>query len=477
MRTPRLLGLGVALALLIPAAGYGGGAGSTRQTLTVCAQGCDFASIQAALDAADPGDTIEVDARSGPYLEALHIPTPDLTLRSSRGIAVVDGGGAEAVVTIMGDDVIFTGFLVQSGSTHIAVEGTSSVRLARNVFALGEGETAIRLAQTSRATVEANTIYASEFPSSAAPQGILLLESQGAYIRDNLLSGRFSVGIRLERSHWNRLSANTVFYGFPAVELIDSEGNTLEGNTTSTGGGGSAIRLLRSSRNLLVRNAALNADGAGIDLTESHENRLIDNDVGLNFVGIWLSNSHRNLLQGNEGTGLNLYSSNENTVLGNTWEGRGMILQGARRNTLRDNTVVNPMSSFPALQLIESQENLLEGNVLLGSDPKEPVPHPLGLQLIRSSKNTVWGNEIRGHRLGVVIGEGSAENTLQFNEILGNSEFGLENDDEAEFDARLNWWGDPSGPHHPEQNPRGRGDAVSNGVQFSPWLEAPPEGF
>lgn len=36
-------------------------------------------------------------------------------------------------------------------------------------------------------------------------------------------------------------------------------------------------------------------------------------------------------------------------------------------------------------------------------------------------------------------------------------------------DARLNWWGDGSGPYHPLDNPGGLGDAVSDQVLFAPW--------
>ena len=37
-----------------------------------------------------------------------------------------------------------------------------------------------------------------------------------------------------------------------------------------------------------------------------------------------------------------------------------------------------------------------------------------------------------------------------------------------------NWWGDPSGPYHPETNQLGRGDAVGNNIEYSNWLPAPP---
>ena len=40
------------------------------------------------------------------------------------------------------------------------------------------------------------------------------------------------------------------------------------------------------------------------------------------------------------------------------------------------------------------------------------------------------------------------------------------------LDARYNYWGAVNGPYHPEGNPSGWGDAVGDGVLFSPWHES-----
>ncbi len=48
----------------------------------------------------------------------------------------------------------------------------------------------------------------------------------------------------------------------------------------------------------------------------------------------------------------------------------------------------------------------------------------------------------------------------------------------SESDARNVWWGSPTGPRHP-QNPGGTGDSIvgpgANGIQFKPFLTAPPD--
>jgi hypothetical protein len=42
------------------------------------------------------------------------------------------------------------------------------------------------------------------------------------------------------------------------------------------------------------------------------------------------------------------------------------------------------------------------------------------------------------------------------------------------LDMRLNWWGERSGPYHPEENPEGRGDSVGSNILYRPWLTEPP---
>ena len=39
----------------------------------------------------------------------------------------------------------------------------------------------------------------------------------------------------------------------------------------------------------------------------------------------------------------------------------------------------------------------------------------------------------------------------------------------------MNWWGDASGPYHPDTNPEGQGNEVSDNVDYYPWLLAPVE--
>jgi hypothetical protein len=61
---------------------------------------------------------------------------------------------------------------------------------------------------------------------------------------------------------------------------------------------------------------------------------------------------------------------------------------------------------------------------------------------------------------------------IHFNNIVGNSLYGVLNEGGGMVDATYNWWGAASGPLHPIANPGGTGNAVSDNVNFKPWLGA-----
>jgi hypothetical protein len=45
----------------------------------------------------------------------------------------------------------------------------------------------------------------------------------------------------------------------------------------------------------------------------------------------------------------------------------------------------------------------------------------------------------------------------------------LDRADPDPLDMRWNWWGDETGPYHPQLNPLGRGDTVGDNILFIPW--------
>jgi PKD repeat protein len=103
-----------------------------------------------------------------------------------------------------------------------------------------------------------------------------------------------------------------------------------------------------------------------------------------------------------------------------------------------------------------------------------------------SGVGTVRENTISDNRSGVVItgdffeGGLPPDYEITLNTIENNDEFGLKSDADAEYGgevataASCNYWGDPTGPAHPE-NPfeEPTGDAIDGDVEFVPWSVEP----
>ncbi|NYT02232.1 MAG: hypothetical protein GKC10_05700 [Methanosarcinales archaeon] len=118
-------GLVVALMLLIQLTAAG-----SQGAIVVCQSGCQFATIQAAIDAAYPGDIIEV--QSGNYSEKV-IVTKNVTLRgldTGKGKPVINAGEIGSAVTISADGVTLEGFVITK-SGHCGC-GNAGIRINSN---------------------------------------------------------------------------------------------------------------------------------------------------------------------------------------------------------------------------------------------------------------------------------------------------------------------------------------------------------
>ncbi|MBM2817935.1 MAG: hypothetical protein HW401_525, partial [Parcubacteria group bacterium] len=125
----------------------------------------------------------------------------------------------------------------------------------------------------------------------------------------------------------------------------------------------------------------------------------------------------------------------------------------------------------------ETKEINIIGNHIIGNNG-----HGIYLD---SASTTISGNYIFGNQRNGIYKTTVSPATILGNDIYGNNDFGIYNRTYilyggATIDARNNWWGDESGPYHEVLNPEGGGDAVSDGVIFTPWLEVSitePSGF
>jgi parallel beta-helix repeat protein len=97
----------IAFALLIAVA--------EAATITVGSSGSDHPTIQGAIDAARPGDVVEVEG--GVYRENLVVKIP-IVLRAAgdeTNKPIIDAGGRGSAVTLLADGVVIEGFILENG--------------------------------------------------------------------------------------------------------------------------------------------------------------------------------------------------------------------------------------------------------------------------------------------------------------------------------------------------------------------------
>ncbi len=168
--------------------------------------GANYTSIQAAIDSASTGDTINVYA--GTYTENILIDK-QLTITGVNGKSstVINPAGDGHVVEITADEVMFSGFTVQN--------------------ARGTGYKCIKLQDADQCSVSECTVQASD-----DSDGITLFSSDGNIITDNTVKNNYAYGLRLYASNSNNIVSNTIQSNQRGISIDEaSSGNTVADNT------------------------------------------------------------------------------------------------------------------------------------------------------------------------------------------------------------------------------------------------------
>ncbi len=263
-------------------------------------------SIQAAINAATSGDTIEV--YSGTYQESIDVNKP-LTLRgidSGSGMPFVDTDDGPAIV-LSADGITLEGFLARSSSswgTDAGVLVISKNNVIRNNAASGNGNA-----------------------------GMVFLESHNNTIIGNTVEGNRNEGLSLKNSSYNLLEDNTANDNRYGIKLQGSQENTIRGNI-ATGNRFDGIYLEGSAKNIVEYNYAGDNWG-GISLDNSRDNIIRRNDILDNEEGIDLA--YRNSSGDVKSEGKGVYIS---------YNSQSSESRGYANNTLYQNNLSNRENAY-----------------------------------------------------------------------------------------------------------------------------------
>ena len=100
------------------------------------------------------------------------------------------------------------------------------------------------------------------------------------------------------------------------------------------------------------------------------------------------------------------------------------------------------------------------------------INNEVGIYMGYTENFSIIGNNFTDNDYGIYIyyDDGSE---AHYNNVEGNTGYGIYNEGLPAINATLNYWGDAAGPYHPTLNPDGQGDNISDNVDYSPWLDAP----
>jgi parallel beta-helix repeat protein len=285
----------------------------------------NYSSIQDAINAANPDDTVYVE--NGTYYESVYVNKTITLVGKNPDTTVIDGSRSnttyDPVIVIGGEaasDFVLRNFTVRGSKNAwgVLISGASNVTVVNNIIVNNHGGMSAD-GSMDNAIINntiANNIY----------EGLLLFESSGNTIKNNIINENlYNFGIQ-ESAFDNDIDESNRINGKPVYYLVNQTSMTIDPITYPEIG---YLALINCS-DITVENLSLSNNQNGILVAENENITLKDNFFANNVAGIDIQNSAENILQDNK--------------VANGW--RGIVLTGSPYNILKRNSLTENMEQI-----------------------------------------------------------------------------------------------------------------------------------
>jgi parallel beta-helix repeat protein len=389
MRRNRLIGkiLGISVAFMLVGSMVGGLPSLVGKALaspaTIYVPDA-YPTIQAAVDAASPGDTIVVYA--GIYQEHVTL-YKQLILQTDEG-ATIDGGGSLSTLTVTDEGCTVSGFNITGSGSHPYENAGIRIDSYGN-------------------TISGNTIWGNK------EAGILLNGEDNAIV-DNFISNNEGDGLYVDG--WNNiLSGNTILVNGDYGLYLYGGDNILRDNV-----------MMSNGRNFGVRRPYYNNDVATSNTVNSKpiyylvgvEDEVIGSDSNAGYILVTDSQNVtvRDLALTNNDKGVWLYNC-YGCLVGNVTaqdNDYGIYMQECSYCAAKNCTILN---NEQGIYLGDAIGNLITGNIIQASDET-------GITLDNSDGTFLTNNIVRDNQLGINLWD-SYDCTIEHNLVVQNEDTGI----------------------------------------------------
>ncbi|MBS7621638.1 right-handed parallel beta-helix repeat-containing protein, partial [Candidatus Bathyarchaeota archaeon] len=356
----------------------------------------DYQTIQEAINAANPGDTILV--LEGTYIENIVINKTISLIGENPQTTIIDGNKTGTVIKVTESNVSINGFTIKNSgrewpNSGILINNVVNCNISNNIFIANDH--GILLNHTENSHIS-NNYFANNWAA------VELFYAFNITLEGNRVNSN-EFGIWIYRSNNNTISSNNLTENKYGLWLFDSSYNVLNNNQMAQnqynfGVWGAEIThyiheihpsnlvndkpvyywinkhmdqvpidagyiAIINSTEILIENLTITNNGQGVLLVYTEKISIINNNFSQNYAGIETLNSSNNTIL-------------DNNVAGNLY---GIVLSNSQQSQVKGNKVSN---NKYGIKLVNSDSNHIYANAFTNNT----------IQVINTESTNTWNN-------------------------------------------------------------------------------------